>query len=325
MRYSAAVSHSRVLAPSALSALLLLLANPASADAPAGPSDMEQAMSAFAEAEKALAASPPCETMCKALHSMARAAEHICELARDGTALDQKRCVDARAKVEEATARVRAACPDCVTSKPDAPVTAAETKSAPVPPAKAGTGAAAGADQPGKEQQLSGTASVSDSAESAGVGLRSSVLLDVLPLFTPPGLVSGRFVRRVGPRASVAIGFGLGSLPTNDGRSTGRTLAVAAGGELRILLAGRFDGFSTFVGASFAYREANALAGRVTARSFTPGTAIGPELGTRLVLSSGLTIEARAGFEYLVQDRRGLGAPTDRVLPLGAISVGWTF
>ena len=51
----------------------------------------------------------PCETACRALASMRRAAEHLCGLAgeQDG------RCAAARERVRGADERVRAACPRC--------------------------------------------------------------------------------------------------------------------------------------------------------------------------------------------------------------------
>src|SRR5262249_2299070 len=45
----------------------------------------------------------PCETACRALASMTRSAEHVCEMAGDGDA----RCHDARARVKGAGERVR--------------------------------------------------------------------------------------------------------------------------------------------------------------------------------------------------------------------------
>ncbi len=47
-----------------------------------------------------------CETACKALQSLARAAEHICAVAPE-------HCQEARARVAAAREKVRAACPDC--------------------------------------------------------------------------------------------------------------------------------------------------------------------------------------------------------------------
>lgn len=54
-----------------------------------------------------------CAQLCKALSSMSRAAERLCELAKDGGDEGQRRCTDARAKLEVARARVREKCPAC--------------------------------------------------------------------------------------------------------------------------------------------------------------------------------------------------------------------
>jgi hypothetical protein len=56
----------------------------------------------------ALSASP-CETACRALASMDRAATHICLLAGD----DNERCTNARERVRSATERVRQSCSEC--------------------------------------------------------------------------------------------------------------------------------------------------------------------------------------------------------------------
>ncbi|KYF83873.1 hypothetical protein BE17_29950, partial [Sorangium cellulosum] len=60
-----------------------------------------------AEAEKVSAA--PCETACRALASMSRAAQHLCGLAGDA----DQRCDAARTRVKSATDRVEAQCPRC--------------------------------------------------------------------------------------------------------------------------------------------------------------------------------------------------------------------
>lgn len=52
---------------------------------------------------------PPCETACRALASMSRAAQHLCGLAGDA----DQRCDAARARVKSATDRVEARCPRC--------------------------------------------------------------------------------------------------------------------------------------------------------------------------------------------------------------------
>ncbi|WP_437932110.1 hypothetical protein WMF37_23610 [Sorangium sp. So ce291] len=60
-----------------------------------------------AEAEQVSAA--PCETACRALASMSRAAQHLCGLAGDA----DQRCDAARTRVKSATDRVEAQCPRC--------------------------------------------------------------------------------------------------------------------------------------------------------------------------------------------------------------------
>lgn len=52
---------------------------------------------------------PPCETACRALASMSRAAQHLCGLAGDA----DQRCDSARTRVKSATDRVEARCPRC--------------------------------------------------------------------------------------------------------------------------------------------------------------------------------------------------------------------
>ena len=57
--------------------------------------------------EHAALSTADCATACKALASIRRAAERICALDPD------ERCTAARAKADDATRRVRDACPDC--------------------------------------------------------------------------------------------------------------------------------------------------------------------------------------------------------------------
>ncbi|AUX43140.1 hypothetical protein SOCE26_045830 [Sorangium cellulosum] len=60
------------------------------------------------EAERVSA--PPCETACRALASMERAAQHLCGLSGDA----DQRCDAARTRVKSATDRVATQCPRCV-------------------------------------------------------------------------------------------------------------------------------------------------------------------------------------------------------------------
>jgi hypothetical protein len=68
--------------------------------------DLPSAERAFDDAQKAFAAAgSDCVTLCKALQSMSRATERLCELAGEGD-----RCSDARTKLESARAKVKATC-----------------------------------------------------------------------------------------------------------------------------------------------------------------------------------------------------------------------
>lgn len=85
-------------------------AAPRSTPSPA-PSRIERAQSDFDRASKSLVeAGAECATLCKALASMQRSADALCNLSKDGEASDKRRCTDAQRKVEAATAKVKATC-----------------------------------------------------------------------------------------------------------------------------------------------------------------------------------------------------------------------
>ncbi len=90
------------------------------ASPPPPPKDVDRpregearATTGAATADSAGLSAGPCETACRALASMDRAATHICSLAGD----DNDRCMNARERVRSATERVRQSCSDC-TSPP---------------------------------------------------------------------------------------------------------------------------------------------------------------------------------------------------------------
>lgn len=87
---------------------------------PAQPTDMADAEAAVVKAAAALDAVPSsdCASLCKALGSLETATKHLCALAKPGDAADQKRCADARSKLEEATKKVRTQCPSCAPAPP---------------------------------------------------------------------------------------------------------------------------------------------------------------------------------------------------------------
>ena len=307
--------------PAALAPLALLAVVFATPRAQADDAEITTAVAEFDAAEKALLATAPCETMCKALQSMSRAADRICELARDGSATDQKRCTDAKAKVAEATARVRVSCPNCDPSPPYAPSTTPTPK---VPEEKPGPDKAPAPTPPpslAKEDvyEYSGVAGIARRATA-------TLSLDVIPLFAPPWVIQPRFERSVSRRFSFAIRGAFGSLPKFGPEGKGRTGVFGVGGELRGYVFGSFDRFGVFVAADVMYRSGNNLSfgEYLDARGFPVGVTAGALVGTKLVIGGGLTLEARIGPSFVLRDER-IAGPRDKVIPAGAISLGWTF
>lgn len=88
-----------------LLAITFVAANAAAADAGTGE-DVESLLKQLNSEHTALS-THDCVTACKALASIRRAADKICGLEPG------PRCVDARAKADDAQRRVQAACPDC--------------------------------------------------------------------------------------------------------------------------------------------------------------------------------------------------------------------
>jgi hypothetical protein len=309
------------LAPATILPALLLLGTAARAD----ESEMSTAIAEFDAAEKALTTTAPCDTMCKALQSMIRAADRICELARDGTATEQKRCTDARGKVAEATARVRTSCPNCEPSPPYAPSTGAMPK-----PGEDAGGVAGKPPAPAPAPSPETAPMREDAAvySMAGIAGRATTTasFDVIPLFAPPWVVEPRIERAVSHRLSFAIHAAFGSLPKTGPEGSGRTSVFGVGGEARAYVFGSFDRFGVFFGADLMYRSARNVTIRehLEARAFPLGLTATALVGTKLVIGGGFTIEARLGPSFVIDDARTSG-PRPRILPNGGVSLGWTF
>ncbi|MEO7094626.1 MAG: hypothetical protein ABI175_15320 [Polyangiales bacterium] len=76
--------------------------------------DIPHAKIAFDQSEATFTASgSDCAQMCKALASMQRAADHLCDLTKDGADLDKQKCTDARGRVTTAKDRVSKMCGGC--------------------------------------------------------------------------------------------------------------------------------------------------------------------------------------------------------------------
>lgn len=124
-----------------------------------------------------------CVVACRALASIRRAADRICALDPDA------RCTAARAKADEATERVRRACPQCAIEHAPTPTPAPMTK--PAPPSEksehlskgGGDSTVTAASAPPSESKRGGCAGCALAASSpiepraAGLGLAAVVLL----------------------------------------------------------------------------------------------------------------------------------------------------
>ena len=76
--------------------------------------DLSHAQVTFDQSAQAFSASSnDCLSLCKALGSMQRAADHLCELTKDGGDDDKKRCTDARSRLSDAKGRVDKTCGGC--------------------------------------------------------------------------------------------------------------------------------------------------------------------------------------------------------------------
>ncbi len=84
------------------------------ADTEKAPTTPDEAQQQFDQRWEAFqAAGNDCVTLCKALSSMKRAAEHICQMAESGGDADKKRCSDAQDKVATASKKVKETCGGC--------------------------------------------------------------------------------------------------------------------------------------------------------------------------------------------------------------------
>jgi len=313
--------HSAFAGALGLSVALFALA-PARAHAQTGAAaEKAAAEKQLAQGEADLAAAgSACVTMCKALQSMMNAADRICALAKDGPPDDQKKCAEARTKVADALARVRAACPDCNPGPPLAPTS--EPAKPPVKQPSANESEEAKA--PTALPPEPGTAAVL--ATERRPSRRVTLTLDPMRLFAPAYMIQLRFEKAVSSRVSFAFAGGYGSLKTQDATGPSRTTASMLAIELRGYLVGQTDGFGLFVSAEVSYREASLFANDHLADRFFPlGISAGPLVGVKIVTVFGLTLESRIGASVMLDDRRHGPDPKSVIVPNYGIGLGVTF
>lgn len=284
-------------------------------------SDLVAAEKQLADGETELAATGgTCVTMCKALQSMMNAADRICALAKEGPPedreRDQQRCTEARTKVADAVARVRAACPDCNPGPPLAPSTAAPVPKEP-----------ASADDPGAHE-IQTTALAPPSADYRAHRAKTlvSVTVDPMRLFLPRLLVQLRFEKALSARFSLALAGAYGTLETQGSNGPGRASATMLGAEIRAYVLGRVDEVGLFVSAEINHRNAALFAeDHIVTRNFVLGLTAGPVVGVKLVTIGGFTLESRLGASYVIDDQRWAGAPRPRIVPNFGVGVGFSF
>jgi hypothetical protein len=284
-----------------------------SAGDPAIAMSMDEAWAELSEEERALAAGD-CETMCKALHSMARAAQRICALAEGGNDADRQRCVDAKARVEEATKRVLAACPACNPSPPYAPATV------PPPPPPVGTvdKGAASTDE-AETTALSGLMEVRAERRMTP---RFTLAIAPAALFLPPTIARLSVETRIVDHLSLAVSGGIGRLATVGG--DGHATTFTFGGQLRGYLFGAFSGL--YVAADLRYARASLEDGeRLSTRLVLPGMTIGPAVGFKVIAFGGFTLDTSFGLGVVAVDRRREGQPSTRVEPTWDLGLGYSF
>ncbi|MGZ3419081.1 MAG: hypothetical protein ACXVEE_14515 [Polyangiales bacterium] len=310
----------RTALPGASLALLALWAAPVRAEG----NDLASAQKQLAQGEADLAAAGgTCVTMCKALQSMMNAADRICELAKDGPAEDQKRCAEARSKVTEALARVRAACPDCSPGPPLAPSTAEPKK--PSAEKAGGAGGIAKEDAEAKAPPAMAPSEATTVSSEHRTSPRVSITIDPLRFFLPAFLVQLRFEKAITSRVSLALAGAYGTLPIQGATGPRRTSATMLGAELRGYVVGRVDGFGVFLSAEIAHRNANLfIDDNFTTRNFVLGLTAGPLIGVKMVTVGGFTFESRVGASYVIDDNRTDNEPHPKIVPNFSVGVGFT-
>ncbi|HEU4404927.1 MAG TPA: hypothetical protein VFS43_06505, partial [Polyangiaceae bacterium] len=273
------------------------------------PAGVAEAQREFDDALRALEAGgeADCTTLCRALSSLARATERLCNLTRGEAEATERRCTDARARLKDATQRVRGACPECaIAGQAPTTVEAKPGEEKPVEPAPGDRPA------PAPPPARSGLSLSSDSLMSLpseealerrrGVSVTAGVGL--LRLAAPPTLVKAYGEIAPIERASVLFSVGLGRLPVKSG---GRAGVLAVEAQPRVYALGGAGRGGAFVGGSLTI--ASALGSKAIGRErrtaidaplLAAGVSVGPVAGAKLVLRPGLTIDLHGGVGFVV-------------------------
>ena len=282
----------------ALTLVLLCASTRAAAD------PVTDAEAAVAKAASDLDAVPTsdCPALCKALESLESATKHLCALAKPGDAEDQKRCNDAKVKLEIATKKVRAKCPACAASPP-ADVVATPPTQPPMKPteplmkkgAASEDGPAEGGDTKVESEHVRAVQSVAHSPR-LGLGIAPLRLISAPHLFALS--LDLRLQRWLSVRADGAFG--------SDGG-----FALDVGLAPRIFFAG--DSYrGLFLGLDARYTKVP-----YPSTVLVNGFSLAPVVGARLPFTRRLWVSAHAGPAIMLGKQ-----PEHRIVPRLDLTLG---
>jgi MYXO-CTERM domain-containing protein len=146
----------------------LLVVAPARADG--GNAEAEQAWAEVQKSSTEALASQDCRLACRALESLQRATKRLCDIGPE-------HCEEARAKLRDATQRVRTTCPEC---EVQTNVPADQPKNANMPPPSYGGGGSDTLASESAPQKSGGCAGCNTSTSDPGIA--GLVVLAVLAL-----------------------------------------------------------------------------------------------------------------------------------------------
>lgn len=313
------LSHLAALA--ALAPGVALAQGPTTTKSPAGVAEAQDEFNAALRSLEA-GGEADCVTLCRALASLARATERLCNLTRGEPEPTVRRCTDARDKLADATKRVHAACPECALAGQTPPSVSAPP-SPPPPPEEPKP-------SPGRELQLTPASTPVSYEESLDVafmkrGPHLTVGAGLLRLSLPPTFF--RVYGEIAPVnfASAVVSVGAGNLPV---KPDGRAGVFAVELQPRFYALGGAGRGGVFLGGSVMVASATGskAIGKPGEKAFdapllAAGVSAGPIVGLKHVFRSGLTLEGYSGVNIVGSKP----SSERRVVPNIDLSVGWTF
>jgi hypothetical protein len=162
-------------------------------------------------------------------------------------------------------------------------------------------------------------------ADAPSPAAEPSITISISPLHLVLPIVELTAEVKVAPGFGVAVIGGAGTLKASSG--TERYAAIEGGVNARYYLTGAFHGVE--LGAEALYVHVANSATDVTAQA--AGLAVGPYAGYKWIQSSGLTLEAQLGVDYLTARADAMSGTTSASSstsawgPLLNLQAGWSF